>query len=70
LRVSRPEPDALWWRPLVRVNRLFDRGVSHLGPAGRWLRGRTGRAVLGGAGLLLLAAALGVVLLDWIGWTR
>jgi hypothetical protein len=49
-------------------NRVFDRGAARLGAPGHWLRSRRGRAVLGWAGLALLALALGIVLLDWIGW--
>ncbi len=64
------EPDGILWRFLVWGNHLFDRGAGRLGPFGRWLRRPTGRTVLGWAGLVLLAAALGWVLLDWFGWTR
>src|SRR6266542_2678947 len=64
------EPDGFLWRLLVGGNHLFDRGAGWLGPFGRWLRRPAGRAVLGWAGLVLLAAALGWVLLDWFGWTR
>jgi hypothetical protein len=59
---------APWLRPLIAVNRLFDREVGRLGAPGRWLRRPRGRAVLGWAGLLLLAGALGLLLLGWIGW--
>jgi hypothetical protein len=57
-----------WLRSLIAVNRLFDRGMSRLGGPGLWLRRPRGRAVLGWTGLLLLAGALGLVLLGWIGW--
>ena len=58
----------LWLRLLVWGNHLFDRGAGRLGAPGHWLRRPRGRAVLGWTGLALLAVALGLVLLDWIGW--
>jgi hypothetical protein len=58
----------LWLRLLVWGNHLFDRGAGRLGAPGHWLRRPLGRAVLGWTGLALLAAAIGLVLLDWIGW--
>jgi hypothetical protein len=58
----------LWLRLVVWSNQRFDRWTLRLGPYGRWLRRPRGRAVLGGVGLALLATALGVVILDWIGW--
>jgi hypothetical protein len=68
--VSRPTGDRapVWLRLLVWGNQLFDRGAGRLGAPGHWLRRPLGRAVLGWTGLALLALALGVVLLDWIGW--
>ena len=65
------EPAPLPWvcYPLLGINLVFD-GLSWLlGPAGRWLRRPGGRAVLGGLGLLLLAAAVARGVLDWMGWT-
>ena len=59
-----------WLRLLIESNRIFDRGMARLGRPGRWLRRPRGRALLGWTGLLFLAAALTLVLLDWIGWTR
>jgi hypothetical protein len=64
----RPSPPLVLW-PLVGVNRLFDRAVSRLGFAGRWMKRPWGRALLGWLGLLCLAAAGVLLLLDWIGWT-
>jgi hypothetical protein len=55
-------------RPLVWLNRGFDRWTMRVGTPGRWLRHSSGRALLGWTGLLLLAAALGIVAFDWIGW--
>ena len=57
----------LWLRPLVWLNRFFDRHTYRLGALGRWLRRPAGRAVLGWTGLLLLAAAA-VLLARWIRW--
>jgi hypothetical protein len=62
-----PRSWLLW--PLVGVNRLFDRAVSRFGFAGRWMKRPWGRALLGWVGLLCLAAAVVLLLLDWFGWT-
>lgn len=59
---------AWWHRPLVHVNRGFDRLTVPFGPAGCWLRGERGRAVLGWTGLVFLAAALAWGFLDWVRW--
>jgi hypothetical protein len=61
-------PTPLWLRPLVWGNRIFDRCAGLLGAPGRWLRRPWGRTLLGLTGLLLLAAALGWMVLDWMGW--
>jgi hypothetical protein len=61
-------PVPLWLRPVIWSNQRFDRWTLRLGPYGRWLRRPRGRAVVGGLGLALLAVALGVLILDWIGW--
>jgi hypothetical protein len=58
-----------WLRPLLWTNRAFDAGTIWLGPLGRWLRSPGGRAVLGWAGLGLLAGALGWLLVHELGWT-
>ena len=58
----------LWLAPVVWANRAFDRSTYLLGPAGRWLRGPSGRSVVGWAGVGFLAAALGWALLDWLRW--
>jgi hypothetical protein len=56
---SLPEPMLAWWiRPLVWSNQVFDHITTWLGEPGEWLRGGSGRAVLGWTGLLLLAGAL------------
>jgi hypothetical protein len=61
-------PPSLWLP--AAINRGFDLATLPLGPAGTWLRGEAGRALLGFTGLALLTAAavLGVldsILLNW-----
>lgn len=60
---------AMVLRPLVLTNIAFDFTAGMFGPSGRWLRSGTGRACLGGLGLLLLALALGWWLIAWISWS-
>lgn len=55
-------------RFLEGINRAFDRTVIRLGRPGRWLRSTTGRTFLGWIGLLCLAAALALGVLDSLGW--
>ena len=55
--------------PLFWVTRCFDRCTVPLGAPGRWLRGPTGKSLLGWVGLLLLAVVGGIALHDWFGWT-
>jgi hypothetical protein len=69
LMASRPAASPIWLRPVLWVNRSFDRAAFNFGTPGRWLRQPGGRAVLGTVGMLLLAAAV-LVLLERIGWTR
>jgi hypothetical protein len=66
---SPPElmPWSLW--PVVAFNYVFDACLAPWGPAGRWLKGPTGRALLGILGLLCLTAAAALAAADWIGWT-
>ena len=45
-------------RLLLAVNRMYDRGTDRLGPVGRWLRGETGRSLLGWTGLAMVVVAL------------
>jgi hypothetical protein len=40
-----------------------------LGPAGRWLKGKGGRSFLGFVGLLCLAGAAALAVVDGIGLT-
>jgi hypothetical protein len=64
------EKGTSWWQmPLVAFNVVFDLFLLPLGPLGGWLSRRSGRKFLGGIGLLALAAAVGLALADWIGWT-
>src|SRR5438034_7983962 len=58
-----------WLRPVLWINRVFDRHVLRLGEPGRWLRQSRGRALLGTLGIVSLATALTIVLHDWFGWT-
>jgi hypothetical protein len=62
-------PPALWMRPLVGINRLFDRGTVWLGRPGQWLRSPGGRGLLGWIGLGLLAGTLAWVLTGGFDWT-
>jgi hypothetical protein len=66
-----PPPEWTPWRlwPLVGFNAAFDLCLRPWGPIGRWLRGPTGRALLGILGLLCLTAAAALAAADWIGWT-
>jgi hypothetical protein len=59
-----------WERSLVRFNDAFDLLLLPFGTPGRWLRrDGGGRLVLGGAGVLLLAAAVALGVMGWFGWT-
>jgi hypothetical protein len=69
LLASRPPAPPLILRPILWLNRRFDGFAFALGTVGRWLRRPTGRTLLGLLGLLLLAVAVALVLLDQIGWT-
>jgi hypothetical protein len=60
-------PWSLW--PVVAFNYVFDACLAPWGPTGRWLKGPTGRALLGILGLLCLTAAAALAAADWIGWT-
>ena len=65
-----PELRTVWWvRPLLWSNRAFDRATLQLGTIGRWLRGETGRIVLGWTGLALLLLALTFLVCDVCGWS-
>jgi hypothetical protein len=55
--------------PVVWINRTFDNGTVPLGRAGRWIRSRQGRALLGALGLIFIAAAIGWTILSFVGWT-
>lgn len=66
-RLFRPRTFTLL-RPLLWINRVFDRTVGRLGRPGRWLRGTAGRTLLGWLGILCLAGALVLGVLDALGW--
>jgi hypothetical protein len=66
--VEPPPPE--WIRPLVWFNAAFDVLLLPWGLPGRWLRrDGPGRPVLGIVGLVLLATAAGLTILEWFGWT-
>jgi hypothetical protein len=72
-RATPPAPPPVWtpwylW-PFVGFNAAFDACLAPWGPVGGWLRGPTGRALLGILGLLCLTAAAALAAADWIGWT-
>jgi hypothetical protein len=54
--------------PLVWFNAAFDLTLMPWGPPGRWLRGRSGRALLGTVGLLCLLGAAALAIADSAGW--
>jgi hypothetical protein len=64
------QPPFAWpLRPLLWLNLAFDQSTTWLGPLGGWLRGPSGRALLGWGGLLLLAAALVWLVWDGMAWS-
>jgi hypothetical protein len=64
-----PSSRARWWLyPVVGLNLLFDGLTFLLGPLGRWLRGETGRLLIGWVGVALLLAGLVWAFLGWMGW--
>jgi hypothetical protein len=70
-----PEPAAslsLAWfyQPLAWLNQAFDRLALLVPGAGVWLRSPSGRMFLAATGFVLMAAALGWLLKDWLGWNR
>lgn len=65
---ARWRPDQLSYQFLLWVNQGYDRGTARLGKLGQLLRSRFVRALLGIAGLGLLAWALAWLVRDWLGW--
>lgn len=61
-----PTPLLLW--PFAACTRLFEIGVSPLGPIGRGLSSRAGKNLLGGIGAVLLVVAVTERLFGWIAW--
>jgi hypothetical protein len=69
-RVNRRRNEEAAWLRLVRgANRAFDWFAIRCGAPGLWLISPRGRSTIGWIGLGMLAAALTVLVLDWIGWT-
>jgi len=64
----RAPPVPLLRRPVLLINRAFDRCTRWLGPPGRWARSQQGRGLLGWVGVILLVVAVTWVLLDGMGW--
>jgi hypothetical protein len=54
------------YQPLIWINQVYDRSTQWLGPMGRWLRGTSGRMLVGYVGLILFCLALAWGLRDWI----
>jgi hypothetical protein len=75
LPVPRPQTEARpplagWQTALVWFNCAFDLLLLPWGLPGRWLRrDGGGRPLLGGLGVLLLLAAVGLGVMEWFGWT-
>jgi hypothetical protein len=65
----RMNSEPIWQRPLQWVNQGFDALAIRLGAPGLWVLSPRGRATIGWMGLGMIAAALTVLVLDWIGWT-
>ena len=60
-----------WWLyPVLALNLLFDGLTFLLGPVGRWLRGETGRLLMGWVGVGLFLAGLVWAFLGWLGWIK
>ncbi len=65
----RPKVTTHWvYRMLVGTNQFYDSTSSIFGGAGEWLRGPGGRALLGIAGVMLLAGSAGWLVKDLLGW--
>jgi hypothetical protein len=64
-----PSTPVLLW-PALWFNMAFDLCLLPLGPVGRWLQGRAGRAFLGAVGVIALLAAAALAAADGCGWTR
>ena len=56
--------------PVVWFNKGFDLMLLPFGPLGRWFRGQSGRTALGTVGLLCLAGAIVLAVVEGFGWTR
>ena len=56
--------------PVVWFNTGFDLMLLPFGPLGGWFRGQSGRTFLGTMGLLCLAGAIVLAVVEGFGWTR
>ena len=56
--------------PVVWFNKGFDLLMLPLGPLGGWFRSPSGRTVLGTVGLLCVAGAIVLAVVEGFGWTR
>jgi hypothetical protein len=65
---ARWRPDHISYRFLLWVNQGYDRATTWAGVPGRFLRSRSGKLILGLAGLGLLGVALAWLGRDWLGW--
>jgi hypothetical protein len=68
-RVSRRRAsDPAWQRPLLWANQAFDALAVRMGAPGLFVLSPRGRSALGWIGLGMIAAALTLLVVDWIGW--
>ncbi len=56
--------------PVVWFNKGFDLMLLPFGPLGGWFRGQSGRTFLGTMGVLCLAGAIVLAVVEGFGWTR
>jgi hypothetical protein len=68
-RRFRATPAPYWLRPMLLINRAFDRCTGWFGPPGRWAQSQEGRSLLGWIGIALCGAAVTWAMLDWMGWS-
>jgi hypothetical protein len=60
---------SVWLRPVLWINQAFDGCTALLGGPGRWLRGASGRSLVGWIGLGLLGGAAAWLVAYGFGWT-
>lgn len=66
---ERPREPFVLLRPFLWCNRSYDRIALGLGAPGQWLRRPGGRNLVGLLGLMMIAVAVVLVVVDRIGWT-